>query len=187
MKPRIVRKLGMKRRNQDVLALGRHDPPSYLAQHLDPGSHVLEERRPDKHPYEGLLKALYLKILLEGVHLPPEPVALDERVHQPEQGLPRTRGCRRCEHHPRTRPPYRSALVEKASDAVQKARLDHQVPYSRRLPSRHDEPSETLKVLYAAHLDGLDPEFFQDLAVLPEVPLEREPSDPLWTLRRLPV
>ena len=91
MKPDVVRKLGMERRHQYVLAPGGHDPISNPGQYLHPRAYVLEERRPDKHPREGLLETLYLKLLLERVYLPSEPIALDERVHQPEQRLARTR------------------------------------------------------------------------------------------------
>src|SRR5436305_13396241 len=117
MESRIVRQLGVKRRNQDVLSFSCDDPPVNLAYNFDPGPHVLEERRPDKHPYEGLLETLYLELLLEGVHLPSEPVALDERVHKAEQGLSRSRRRRRCQDHPGARPPYGSALVAEAPDS----------------------------------------------------------------------
>src|SRR5687767_65057 len=121
MKPDVVRKLGMERRHQYVLPPGRHDPVPDPGQNLYTGPNVLEERRPDEDSRKGLVEAVDLEVRLEGVHLPAEPVALDEGVHQAEEGLPGPRRRRRREDHPRTRPPDRTTLVEKAPDAVEEA------------------------------------------------------------------
>ena len=150
-----------------------------LRRDLDPGPHVLEERRPDKDPRERLVEALDLEVRLEGVDLPPEPVALHERVHQAEQGLARPRRRRRREDHPRARAPDRAALVEVAPDAVEQARGDHHLPYRGGLAAGDDDPGQALQVLHGPDLDGLDPEPAQDLRVLPEVSLQREHPDPL--------
>jgi hypothetical protein len=78
------------------------------------------------------------------VDLPPEPVALDQRVHQAEKRLARARGRRRREHHPRARAPTRPALVEKAPDAVQKAEETSIFPMVVDSPPRHYEPQPGL-------------------------------------------
>ena len=150
-----------------------------FGQNLDPRPHVLEERRPDKDPRERLVEALDLEVRLEGVDLPPEPVALHERVHQAEQGLARPRRRRRREHHPGARAPDRTTLVEVAPYAVEEARGDHHLPYRGGLPAGDDDPGQALQILHGPDLDGLDPEAAQDLRVLPEVPLQREDPDPL--------
>src|SRR5215217_702203 len=123
----------MERRYQYVLAPGRHDPISDPGEHLDPWPHVLEERRPDKYSGERLVEALYFEVLLERMDLPPEPVALDERVHQAEQRLARTRRRRRSEDHPGARAPHRTTFVEVAPDPVEKTRGGHHLPYGCRL------------------------------------------------------
>src|SRR5215211_4275196 len=148
----------MERRDQDVLAFGSHDSPVYLAQYLDPGSHILEEWRSDEHSHERFLETLYLELLLEGVHLAPEPVALDQGVHQPQERLPRSRRRRRRQNHPRARSPNGTALVEKAPNAVQKARLRHHLSDRGRLPARHYEPVQTLQICHVSDLDGFDAE-----------------------------
>src|ERR671921_1055767 len=178
MKPRIVRQLRMERRDQNVFPFSRDDPPVYLSHNLHPGPHILEERRPYEHPHERLFKALYLELLLEGVDLPPEPVSFDERVHQAQKGLPRPRRRRRREDHPRARPPHGPALVVEATYPIEETRVHHQVPYCRGLTARYDEAGQSLQVLDAPHLDRLDPEFIQDLDVLPDVYLQREHPDP---------
>src|SRR5919112_6845670 len=127
----------MESRDQDVLSFSRDHPPIYLAHYFYPGPHFCEERRPDKDPHEGFLETLYLELLLEGMDLSAEPIALDECVHQPEQRLPRPRGRRSRQNHPRASPPHRSALVEEAADTVQEPRLGHYLPESRRLSARH--------------------------------------------------
>src|SRR5215210_1884673 len=150
----------MERRDQDVLALGSHDSPVYLAQYLDSGSHILEEWRSDEHPQERFLETLYLELLLEGVHLAPKPVPLDQSVHQPQERLPRSRGRRRRQNHPRARSPNGTALVEKAPDAVQKVRLRHHLSDRGRLAAGHDEPVQTLQIRHVSDLDGFGAELF---------------------------
>src|ERR687890_2251391 len=167
----------MERRYQYVLAPGRHDPISDPGEHLDAWPHVLEERRPDKYSGERLVEALYFEVLLEGMDLPPEPVALDERVHQAEQRLARARRRRRGKNHPGTRPPHGATLVEVAPYAVEEAGGDHHLPYRRRLSAGDDDPGQPFQVLHGPHLDRLDPKPAQDLRVLPEVSLQRENPD----------
>src|SRR3712207_6793139 len=82
VKPRVVGELGVESRHQYVLPPRRDDPPVYLGEDLDVRTDVLEEGCPDKDPRERLVEALDVEVLLEGVHLSPEAVALDERVHQ---------------------------------------------------------------------------------------------------------
>src|SRR5215208_8451137 len=115
----------MERRYQYVLAPGRHDSISDPGEHLDPWPHVFEERCPDEDPRERLVEAIYFEVLLEGMDLPSEPVALDEGIHQAEQRLARTRRRRRGEDHPSARAPHRTTIVVVAPDAVKETRGDH--------------------------------------------------------------
>src|SRR5215204_4672990 len=178
VKPSIICEFWVERRDQDVLSFSRDDSLIHLAHNLYSGPYVLKERRPDKHPHKRFLETFYLELLLERMDLPPEPVPLDERVHQAQEGLPRPRRRRRREDHPRARPPHGPALVEEAAYPIEETRVHHQVPYCRGLTARHDEAGQSLQVLDAPHLDRLDPEFLQDLDVLPDVSLEREHPDP---------
>src|SRR4028119_708209 len=136
----------MESRDQNVLTPGRDDPTIYLAHNFYPRPHVLEERRPDENPDEGLLEALYLELLLEGMDLSAETIALDEGVHQPEQRLPRPRRRRRGQYPPRARPPNGAPLVADAADAVQEPRLGHYLPDGRRLSPWHDQTGQPVEV-----------------------------------------
>src|SRR4051794_6409000 len=169
----------MERRHQNVLPPGRDDPLTYRRQNLDPRSHVLEERRPDKDPRERLVEALDLEVRFEGVDLPPEPVALDQGVHQAEKRLARPRRRRRREDHPRARAPDRTTLVEEAPDAVEEPRGDHHLPYRRGLATGDDDPGQTFQILDGPDLDRLDAQAMQDLRLLLEVSLQREHPAPL--------
>src|SRR5215208_4462583 len=115
--------------------------------------------------------------------LPPEPVALDEGIHQAEQRLARTRRRRCSEDHPGARAPHRTTLVEVAPYTVEETRGDHHLPYRRRLAAWDDDPGQPFEVLHGPHLDRLDPKPTQDLGVLPEVSLQREHPDLLRAVR----
>src|SRR3712207_2277888 len=172
----------MERRYQYVLAPRSHDSISDPGEHLDPWPHVFEERCPNEDPRERLVEAVDLEVLLEGMDLPPEPVAFDERIHQAEQRLARARRRRRSEDHPGTRAPYRTTLVEVAPYAVEEARGDHHLPYRGGFPAGHDDPGQPFEVLHGPHLDRLGAESAQYLGVLPEVSLQREHPDLLRDL-----
>ena len=164
----------MERGDEDILPLRRDDPLPHPAYNLDPGPDVLEERRPDEHPGERPVEPFDVEVRLERVNLTPEAVSLDERVHEPEQGLAPARRRRGGEDHPGARPPHGAALVEIAPHPVEQARLGHLLPDNGRLAPWYDQAGEPLKILDRAHLDRLDPELLQYLDVLPHVALQRE-------------
>src|SRR3954454_12940740 len=73
--PRVVRQLGVERREQDAAVARKHGVPVDLGEYLDVRAGVLDPRRPDEDGAHRLVRVADVEIRLEGVHLPAEGVS----------------------------------------------------------------------------------------------------------------
>ena len=158
----------MERRDEEPPVAREHRMAVEFGEHVDPGSDLLDPRRPDEHGAQPLGQAVDVEIRLERRRLAAERVPAHADIHEAEMVA--------VEHdHPRARAEHRPIeLRDRRVEAVD----PHQVHECGRFAARDHEPVEPCELLGLAHLDRLDAEPRKHLHVLAEVPLHGKDADP---------
>ena len=167
----VVAELGVKGDRQQGALAGGDRLAVDGGEDLDAGAVLGDPRRADEDRAHGA--ALHVgepQVLLEGVQLAPERVALGDDVHEPqvvavEQDEPRAGAEDRL-----------AGGVERAQRLDQALALDAE-GHGRRLAAGHDEPVEAFEVARRANLAHLGAQRAQDAGVRGEAALQGEDAD----------
>src|SRR5437763_1974257 len=142
---RIFGQLRMERGDEEA-ALAEQDRLAVVfGEDLDVGARLAQARRADEDAVERSLVSRKLEIRLEARDLPPVRVSLDVDVDEPQMVPVEHDHSGACAEH------GRRELTQRIVEPVE----PHQSHERRRLPSRNDDPVETLELLGLAHLDDV--------------------------------